>query len=173
MKVDKCLENNYTDFYNKRKQIDLEELKSGLSDSDIDSLEKKLDTKLPNSYKEFLKCCGGFWAFGGSVQLDSQHPFKHDFKPFDSLTVQQQKIVKQRGGIWPPPSNGMICFGEFFMVADGDQVLFDISKGLVNGEYPIYYYSHETNPPTVRKIANNFEQWLTEFPDYEEFEIED
>jgi hypothetical protein len=31
----------------------------------------------------------------------------------------------------------MLCFAEFFMEADGDQVLFDVSKGLINGEYPI------------------------------------
>jgi hypothetical protein len=56
---------------------------------------------------------------------------------------------------------------------DGDQLLFDISKGLIKGEYPVYYYAHEDTPPSVRKIADSFEQWLNEFLDYEAFQTGD
>lgn len=67
----------------------------------------------------------------------------------------------------------MLCFAEFFMDADGDQVLWDISGGLRDGEYPIYYYAHEARPPSVRKIADSFETWLGEFLNYREFARED
>jgi len=63
----------------------------------------------------------------------------------------------------------MLCFAEFFMEADGDQVLWDVSRGLVDGEYPIYYYAHEARPPSVRKLADCFDTWLGEFLQYEEF----
>lgn len=78
-------------------------------------------------------------------------------------------MVEAKGGTWPPPSQGMLCFGEFFMEADGDQVLFDVSGGLQHGEYPVMYYAHESCPPTVRKLADTFEQWLDGFLDYKEF----
>ena len=67
----------------------------------------------------------------------------------------------------------MVCFAEFFMEADGDQVLFDVAKGMVNGEYPIMYYAHESNPPTVRKLAGDFETFLNDFLDYEQWTDDD
>jgi hypothetical protein len=67
----------------------------------------------------------------------------------------------------------MLCFAEFFMEADGDQVLWDISQGLRDGEYPIYYYAHERRPPSVRKLADCFEMWVGEFLRYREFVLED
>jgi hypothetical protein len=142
------------------------------STKDIAKLERKLGIPLPVSYKAFLECTRGFWAMGGVVQLSAHHPFFHDFPPLKKLTKVQKNVVMQRGGHWPPPSQGMLCFAEFFMKADGDQVLFDISKGLVNGEYPVFYYAHEDTPPSVRKIADSFEQWLTEFLEYDAFQNE-
>ena len=59
------------------------------------------------------------------------------------------------------------------MEADGDQVLFDVSNGLVNGEYPVMYYDHESHPPVVRKLADDFTTFLNEFLDYEQWANED
>jgi len=114
-------------------------------------LESDLNIKLPDSYKEFLRCIRGFWLLGGSVQISEIHPFFHNFPQKEQLTSRQLKLIKIKGGKWPPPSQGMLCFAEFFMEADGDQVLFDVSKGLNDGEYPVFYYSHENNPP-LQKI---------------------
>jgi len=88
------------------------------------------------------------------------------------LTKQQQNRIDKTRVSWPPPSQGMLCFAEFFMEADGDQVLFDIKQKNKYGEYSVYYYAHENRPPTIRKIADSFEQWLNEFPDYEAFNEE-
>lgn len=110
---------------------------------------------------------------GGVVQLGIQHPFFHEFEPFEQLTPAQQRSVRQKGGQWPPPSQGMLCFAEFFMEADSDQVLFDVSRGLVDGEYPVMYYAHETNPPTVRRLADTFEEFINGFLDYPAFQHED
>jgi len=106
---------------------------------------------------------------GGVIQISKGHPFYHEFEAFDALTLKQQRLVTARGGNWPPPSDGMPCFAEFFMEADGDQVLFDVKGGLRNGEYPVMYYAHEDTPASVRVLANSFEQWLNEFLEYEAF----
>ncbi len=130
------------------------------SSSEICELETSLGIELPASYRKFLRSCGGLWLFGGNVQMASQHPFFHKFPPLSALTAQQRAVVDQRGGIWPPPSDGMLCFAEYFLEADGDQVLFDVSGGLSDGEYPVYYYAHEASPASVTRQADSFEEWI-------------
>lgn len=63
----------------------------------------------------------------------------------------------------------MLCFAEFWLEADGDQVLFDTSQGLVGGEYPVMYYAHSGRPPTVRRLASSFREVLDEFLEYDAF----
>ncbi|MGB5491374.1 MAG: SMI1/KNR4 family protein [Woeseiaceae bacterium] len=127
---------------------------------ELTELEQSLGVPLPVSYKLFLQTCGGLWLLGGNVQMGSQHPFIHDFQKFEDLTAQQKSVVRQRGGMWPPPSHGMLCFAEYFLEADGDQVLFDISRGLTDGEYPVYYYAHEESPARVTHVAGSFGEWI-------------
>jgi hypothetical protein len=127
---------------------------------------------LPHSYKALLGCARGFWLMGGVVQFGSQHPFFHDFPPLELLTLPQRRVVEMKGGAWPPASQGMLCFAEFFMEADGDQVLFDVARGLVNGEYPIMYWAHEGQPPDVRKLADTFVEFMETFLEYQEFHRE-
>ena len=62
------------------------------------------------------------------------------------LLTAQRAVVTQKGGIWPPPSDGMHCFAEYFLEADGDQMLWDVRGGLRDGEYLIYYYTHAATP---------------------------
>lgn len=130
------------------------------TDADIQALEAELSVPLPDSYKRLLRLCRGFWLSGGMVQLGSQHPFFHEFPPLENLSPQQRNVVRQRGGSWPPPSEGMLCFAEYFVEADGDQALWDVHQGLQGGEYPVYYYSHESSPPSVKRIALGFAEWL-------------
>lgn len=138
--------------------------------TDIEALEAELGLPLPESYKALLRCARGFWLKGGVVQFGSQHPFVHDFPPLESLTPQQRRVVAQKGGPWPPASQGMLCFAEFFMEADGDQVLFDTSRGLVGGEYPIMYWAHDERPPSVRQLASSFSEFMEEFLTYTSFQ---
>jgi SMI1 / KNR4 family (SUKH-1) len=137
--------------------------------AEIVALELQLGLPLPESYKGLLRCARGFWLIGGVVQFGSQHPFVHDFPPLASLTPQQRRVVALKGGPWPPASQGMLCFAEFFMEADGDQVLFDTSRGLVGGEYPIMYWAHEGRPPSVRQLAASFGAFMEEFLAYPVF----
>lgn len=152
---------------------EIENVEAPASDSDLRELEKSLGVPLPESYKQFLRCARGLWLFGGAVQFGTQHPFFHEFPPLKDLTPQQRDIVKMKGGNWPPPSEGMLCFAEFFMEADGDQVLFDVKSGLRNGQYPIMYYAHESRPPTVRTLADDYRTFIEGLLDREEFRSED
>lgn len=156
-----------------RSDADIENVRAGASSLELAELESKLGIQLPESYKMLLRCSREFWVFGGSIQFGAQHPFFHDFPPYAELTPQQQKVVQcKSGGAWPPPSQGMLCFAEFFMEADGDQVLFDISKGMKNGEYPVMYYAHDSHPPSVRKLADDFVTFIDGFLDYEQWAVE-
>lgn len=139
-----------------------EQIRPGATDEEIAMEEKGLEVPLPDSYKRFLKLTRGFDLFGGAVQFGPQHPFIHDFPKIEELSGPQRKVVQMKGGGWPPPSQGMVCFAEYFRDADGDQVLFDVANGLTDGEYPVVYYSHETRPPTVTKLADSFAEWLNE-----------
>ncbi len=136
---------------------------------DVAALEQRLGLCLPESYKSLLMCARGFWLMGGVVQFGSQHPFVHDFPPLEELTAQQRRVVALKGGSWPPPSQGMLCFAEFFMEADGDQVLFDTSRGLMGGEYPIMYWAHEDRPPSVSQLGRSFNEFMECFLEYEAF----
>ena len=130
------------------------------SADEIAELEQSLGVSLPDSYKQFLQTCGGLWILGGAIQMGPNHPFFHRFPAYEELTDQQRSVVQQRGGTWPPPSQGMLCFAEYFLEADGDQVLFDVSGGLINGEYPVFYYAHEESPARVTRVADSFAEWI-------------
>ena len=151
------LEQHFPTFAHKlrsRPNAYLENIQPGATDNDLAEIELSIKNVLPESYKTLLRCARGFWLFGGAIQFEIQHPFTHNFQPYHELTPQQQQSVQRKSkGEWPPPSSGMLCFADFFMEADGDQVLFDITHGMRNGEYPIMYYSHDSHPPLVRKLT--------------------
>lgn len=140
---------------------------------EVEAIEARVGVPLPNSYKQLLQITRGFWLSGGGVQFGTQHPFFHRFPALEKLTLQQRSVVAMKGGPWPPASEGMLCFAEFFMEADGDQVLFDVSHGVVKGEYPIMYWAHEGRPPSVRKVADSFTQFMEECLSYPAFQNED
>jgi len=148
---------------------DLEHVLPPAPASALARLEQELGLALPDSYKALLRCARGFWLMGGVVQFGSQHPFFHDFPPLDQLTEQQRQVVTMKGGPWPPVSQGMLCFAELFMEADGDQVLFDTRGGMIDGEYPIMYWAHEGRPPSVRKLAASFGEFMESFLEYPAF----
>jgi hypothetical protein len=148
-------------------KFELEYVEPPFSSAEIANLERQLGLKLPPSYKALLACSGGFCLMGGVIRF--VEPFFHEFEPFDRLTPAQQDMVRWKGGAWPPPSDGMLCFAEFWMEADGDQVLFDVSQSPINDEYPVMYYAHESRPPSVRLLASNFVEFMEGFLDYPAF----
>jgi len=151
---------------------EIEQILPPATDAEIAEIETQCRVPLPGSYKRLLRCARGFWLLGGAIQFGRQHPFFHNFPRLEALTAPQRQAVTRKGGGWPPPSQGMLCFA-VFMEADGDQVLWDVSRGLHDGEYSIYYYAHESRPPSVRQLSADFEIWLGEFLNYREFISDD
>ena len=167
---------DFPEFYRaltERNGAEIEQILPPATDAEITEIEAQCGVPLPASYKRLLQCARGFWLLGGAIQFGPQHPFFHSFPRLEELTAQQRQTIARKGGGWPPPSQGMLCFAEFFMEADGDQVLWDVSRGLRDGEYPIYYYAHESHPPSVRQLSADFEIWLGEFLSYRAFIAED
>jgi SMI1/KNR4 family protein SUKH-1 len=162
-----CASRSFPRFAALAPEFELEDVKPPLSLAEIANLERQLGLKLPPSYKALLACSGGFCLVGGVIRF--AEPFFHKFRPFHLLTSAQQDMVKWKGGAWPPPSEGMLCFAEFWMEADGDQVLFDVSQGLINDEYPVMYYAHESRPPSVRLLASTFVEFMEGFLEYPAF----
>lgn len=128
------------------------------TDADLRAIEVELGLELPRSYKRLMRITRGFWLSGGVIQLSRQHPFLHAWPPVEKLAPLQQLSVEEKAGGWPPASEGMVCFAEYFLEADGDQVLWDAKDGLVDGEYPVLYYAHEAG--AVRYLARDFRAWL-------------
>jgi hypothetical protein len=131
-----CLECYFPQFMARFGQY-LEEVQPPLAIAEIRQLEIDLGIPLPESFKRLLSCTGGFQMY---------HP-----GPW--LTFRSSAIHFEL-------SPSCLFFGEYFKKADGDQVFFDVSEGLKNGEYPVVYYCHEDRPPTTWKLADSFAQWL-------------
>lgn len=107
---------------------------------EIQQLEQALGEKLPESYCRLLACTKAI-AYRDTVQIGMPFTFRHPDDP----------------GL---PSAGRICFGEYWLEGDGDQVLFgDVGPG---NEPPVLYYNHSRR--SVVTLADNFLAWV-ESPD--------
>ena len=120
---------------------------------EIAQLEFSLGAPLPDSFKRFLSCARTV-SFGDAFKLDSNAVFFHEFGPWEDVTPKRRLHIRS----WPPPSEGMLCFADYWLEGDGDQALFDVSGGLAGGEYPVMYYNHDT--PSVRKVADSFVEFI-------------
>jgi len=140
----------------------MDEVLPGMSAEDVSACEERLRLSLPESYKRFLRAARGFWLFNGCVQFSKKHPYLHEFPDYESLPESGKKEVELNGGVWPPPSAGMLCFAEYHPANASYSVLFDVQRGLVGGEYPVVYYDYRGRPPTVRRIAESFLDWVSE-----------
>jgi hypothetical protein len=120
--------------------------------------ESILGVPYPHSYKLFLQLAREVVSLDGGFQMGPEHPFLLSFPPFAELSSQHQLNIARRGGDGPPPSDGMLCFAEYWIEGEGDQAAFDVRHGLIDGEYPVYYYNHDQS--SVRKLANGFYDFI-------------
>jgi hypothetical protein len=131
-------------------ELDVYEVLPGATEEDIQQIEADVHIELPASYKRFLRCTRGMALLGGAVQLGAEHPWFHDW----SDRFKSAELLSSRA-----PSHGMLCFADCWLEADGDQVLFEVSAGLQDEEYPVMYYAHDSYYK-VRKLADSFEEWI-------------
>jgi hypothetical protein len=125
---------------------EVDQCKPGLDDAALARLEQDLGLRLPGAYRTFLRCAREV-VVGDTLQITSAHPFVHD-----SARVAL-------------PTQGMLCIGEYWLDADGDQVLFDLRKEFAPDtadDPPVLYYDH--GRPAVRPIANSFTAWIEALP---------
>jgi hypothetical protein len=127
----------------KRRAKDLvEEIKPPISDEQLAALTHEAGGTLPGAFVRLLRCSAGVWV--GALDLRTHHVFYH---------TAESGIAS--------PSTGMLCFGEFWLEADGDQVLFDPAT-LGDDDPPVYYYAHAV--PEVRQLSPRFSEWLEALP---------
>lgn len=126
-----------------RKQSDLVEcLAAGASEADLDDLERSLGTTLPGAYRAWLRTARVLELPG--LRLGAEHPFPH----------RSERGVLQ-------PAEGMLCIADYFLEADGDQVLFDLREASTD-DPPVFYYAHSI--PEVRRLAKSFTAWIEGLP---------
>jgi len=123
-----------------RKLDQVEELGEPASDEQIEHLEQSLGAKLPASYSKFLTCTSVL-VYSDWAQIGLPYTFRHPDAP-------------------DLPSAGRICFGEYWLEGDGDQVVFDDADA--DREPAVLYYNH--SEPSVRMLAEDFTAWLESLP---------
>jgi hypothetical protein len=158
-----ALKGGFADFVAKiesRPDMVLDEVLPGLTPDEIELCEKNVGVPLPKSYKLFLSAARGFWLSDGAIQFSGYHPYLHKFPDYESLSEDDKRQVALNGGVWPPPSDGMVCFAEYFEGDVGCSALFNVKEGVRNGEYAVVYYYYRATPPRVVRIADSFPQWL-------------
>lgn len=112
------------------------ELEAGASDSELQKLNAVLGIEVPRRLKLLLQCSQRIQLEGLCIGFLFFHEARTD----------------------PPgPSVGMLCIADYFLEADGDQVLFD-PRDLPADDPPVYYYAHDV--PEVRPLATSFSGWL-------------
>lgn len=118
-------------------QVEPRELSEPMSVETIEAMEVDLGVPLPESYKKFLRCTKTIW-------LDS----------IARLWEYPDSLIEDTLFVW-----------DYNWEADGDKLCFDLSNGLVDGEYPVLYYAHDFGGDEnrgLRKIANSFGEWLNQ-----------
>jgi len=121
---------------------EVEQCSPGLDEAGLARLEEALGLRLPGAYRMFLGCVREI-VVGDTLQLTADHPFVHD----------SAKVAL--------PTQGMLCVGEYWLHADGDQVLFDL-RTPGGDDPPVLYYDH--GQPGVRPIAPSFTAWIESLP---------
>ena len=123
----------------RRNRDEIESMRPGASPAELAELSRVVGVPLPAAYRTFLSHAREL-VVGDTVRLTVDHPFTH--------TVAL-------------PTEGMLCFGEYWLEADGDQVLFDLRDGTPE-DPPVLYYAHGRR--TVERAAATFREWVESLP---------
>lgn len=128
---------------NAGKSVDFAPFGEGISEEWIEKAEKRLKNKFPETYKWWLRNYNGGEVYGEEIYsiygIDFDSVIGGDIVYINELSRKNDKEFLNKIVISEP--NDSIFY-------------FDISNGLVNGEYPIYEYY------TKEKYANSFLEFL-------------
>lgn len=129
--------------YNAGEDVDFADFGNGISDEWIELAEKRLNATLPNSYKWWLHNYRGGEVYGEEI-------YSIYGMDFDTVVggdiVYINEISRMENVYW----NDKIIICE-----PNDKIFyFDLSNGLIEGEYPVYEYF------TKIKYSTNFIEFL-------------
>ena len=128
---------------NAGESVDFAPFGEGISEEWIEKAEKRLKNKFPETYKWWLRNYNGGEVYGEEIYsiygIDFDSFIGGDIVSINELSRKNDKEFLNKIVISEP--NDSIFY-------------FDISNGLVNGEYPIYEYY------TKEKYANSFLEFL-------------
>lgn len=126
-----------------RRHLDeIEELGAPASSEEIAHLEHAIGAPLAESFRRFLSCTSCL-VYGDEASIGLQYTFRHPAYNPNS------------------PSANRICFGEYWLEGDGDQLLFgDAEEDM---EPPILYYNH--SEPSCEVLAEDFKAWAESLPE--------
>jgi len=114
---------------NAGEDVDFAQFGEGISDEWIDLAEKRLNVKLPNSYVWWLKNYNGGEIFGEEVYsiygIDFDDVVGGDIVYINELSRKDDNEFNDKLIISEP---------------NDELFYFDLTQGLVDGEYPVYEY---------------------------------
>ncbi|TDV57170.1 hypothetical protein CLV71_10141 [Actinophytocola oryzae] len=122
----------------RRNTDEIESMLPGMSPA---TLTSTIGMPLPAAYLLFLSHTREL-VVGDTLRLTRGHPFVHT-----SAAVEL-------------PTEGMLCFGEYWLEADGDQVLFDLRAGMAD-DPPVLYYAYARR---VVEPIGRFTEWVESLP---------
>jgi len=128
----------------KRREGDIERLEGPATEQEIAAWERSFGVALPDAVRRFLLCTKGLTLPG--LSLGQAEVFPHP------------GVIADVGNSKPT-----ICIGEYFLEADGDQVLIERTAESAD-DRPVYYYAHSESPPAVRRLAKTFTAWIESLP---------
>ena len=128
----------------KKRVRDIDTLEPAAAEAEITAAEQGLGVSLPDTYKRFLRCTKSLTF--DVLSIGSFFVFPHPAKIVDA-------------GI----ESGSICIADYWLEADGDQVLVEC-RPKMESDPPVYYYAHAEGPHAVRKLANSFSAWIELLP---------
>lgn len=119
----------------KRKFEDINALQAAASAVEIQAVENRLGITLPITLRDFFMCCQSVSMEGFTLQLDGMfiHP----------TTIDGQTAL---------------CIGDYWLEADGDQLLI-ISTSQQQNDCAVYYYAH-AQQGSVKYLDSSFKHWL-------------
>jgi hypothetical protein len=113
------------------------ELGAPATTEELQRAEQSLGLKLPGALRRLFECSGRVSIDGLSIDID--------------VNLLIHPVASQLAG------TSMLCFGEYCLQADGDQVLLRVDE-LSDDDPPVYYYAHEF--PRVEPTKKRFTAWL-------------
>jgi hypothetical protein len=120
----------------------IETFEPGATEAEISGVEKTLKLRLPAAIRDFFKLTKQ-WEVEG-FQWDLSLLFEH---PGDKSA---------------PDGKRYLCLANYFMEADGDQILIDVTKP--SDDPQILYYGHSANGAKIRVLAKNWKEFAERLP---------